>query len=760
MIRQAFMSADYRSDELEEFYQPRPTVLDCRMNRIAALIASLPIACVAFGQVNPSFGHSHLGSAFDTGLRSKPWKFEGIGNSPFPISTKNPEVQAWYDQGNALLHNFWFEEAERTFRWCLKLEPENAMVYFGLARCGLNLFSSTPYPGPELTRSKQFLKEAVKRKGSVTERERLYIETWDAAWAKSGEETSKELVKHLEALCLKYPDDIEAKCQLAFFNMGKGSALANEYMIQQVLKVNPLHPGAHHARIHNWDGENGSQALVSCEQYGRIAPTSGHANHMPGHIYSGIGMWHEAAIAMDSATRVELRHMTERMAFPSESWNYPHNRDYLSYIQEQLGKADASLAGSRDILNAPKDPTVPTSQYPAIFPFTRALLKFGMWERILDEKTWPAGLEEQWMVFKLAAQAIAHAELGNKEAARETFEQIGAGLKAMIAAEVAKLPDQADKIRKDIEDNMPILFRIAEAKVLTAEGKRLDGQRILLELAEKERVVREKGSFANDPPVDPWPALRLVGDMLLSNGDLKGAADAYEQTLKNVPNDAWSLAGLAKAHHRLGNQEQASRYAARFLSVWSGADPDLQLKKEILALNLNVEPKSETPKPERAYSPASLDALGPSNWQPFTAPDLDCLDVNGKRVRLADFKGKNVLMVFYLSDQCVHCVDQLTAINKRITEFSDLNTVVLGVSSAKPATNKQSLKLAPFSIKLLSDTNHSNARRFASYDDFEEMELHSTILIDGSGRVRWKKTGGDPFTDIDYLIKEINRWQK
>ena len=30
---------------------------------------------------------------------------------------------------------------------------------------------------------------------------------------------------------------------------------------------------------------------------------SGHLQHMPGHILSGVGLWHEAAIAMDAATR-------------------------------------------------------------------------------------------------------------------------------------------------------------------------------------------------------------------------------------------------------------------------------------------------------------------------------------------------------------------------------------------------------------------------------------------------------------------------
>lgn len=60
-------------------------------------------------------------------------------------------------------------------------------------------------------------------------------------------------------------------------------------------------------------------------------------------------------------------------------------------------------------------------------------------------------------------------------------------------------------------------------------------------------------------------------------------------------------------------------------------------------------------------------------------------------------------------------------------------------------------------MTLLSDTDHVNARRFTSYDDFEDMELHSTILIDTRGRVHWKRTGGDPFTDMDFILKEVKR---
>lgn len=727
--------------------------------RASLILVALIAATAGFCQDRSEFGHSHLGSAFDTGLRTKPWKFKGLGKAPFPISAKSAELQSWYDQGNELLHSFWFEEAERSFRWCLKLERENAMVYFGLARCGLNWFSIASGKAPELNRFRDFLKEAVKRKETVTERERLYIEAWDAAWAKDGEEARKEIIVRLQKLCLLYPKDIEAKCQLAFYNIGQGSALTNHLLIQEVLSANPMHPGAHHACIHNWDDVDGGQAIASCELYGKAAPGVGHALHMPGHIYAGIGMWHEAAIAMDSATRVELRHMNERLALPFENWNYPHNRDYLCYIQEQLGRAEESIRGIKDIINSPRDPVVLASQYPAVLPLLRALLKFEMWDRILEDKDLAAvGPDFEPMVE--AARVIAYLGLGRTAEAKSAFEANRSGLQRMIQELTAKNPEQADEIRKDMEQNQPFVFRVAEAKMLLAEGKGKEALAILSDLEAKEDAARAARSYSNDPPFEAWPAARLVGDAHFASGDFEKAAASYEKALAHVKNDAWSLAGLAKSHAALGNSSQASNYASRLLAVWSGADSNLKLVNEVHALNLKAKPKPVTFKPEREYRPESLNHFGPSNWEPFAAPELDCRDSNGRRVRLSDLKGKNVLLVFYLSDQCVHCMDQLAEINKRIKEFSDLNTKAFAVSSATPSANRESTKLAPFSIGLLSDVNHTNARRFASYDDMEDMELHSTILIDAQGRVRWKRTGGDPFADVEFLLREIKRWAR
>src|SRR6266508_2299352 len=141
-----------------------------RILAFAVIVAPLGAFESGAPSVLSRLGHSQHGDAFDTGPREKPWPMTGIGEAHFPITTRNPEVQRWFDQGNALLHSFWDYEAERAFRWCLKLEADNAMAYWGLARA-----STLRGLGGE-GRAAEMIREAVKRKDRASPREQLYID--------------------------------------------------------------------------------------------------------------------------------------------------------------------------------------------------------------------------------------------------------------------------------------------------------------------------------------------------------------------------------------------------------------------------------------------------------------------------------------------------------------------------------------------------------------------------------------------------------
>lgn len=707
------------------------------MNKVVCLFGVL-LSCVAFADDEP--GHSSHGSAFDSGMRLKPWPMPGIGDTPFPITTTNPEVQKWFNQGEALLHSFWFEEAERTFRWCLKLEPGSAMAYWGLARCGFTWFNldNGSFNDKEFGRYKTFLKEAVKRKDKVTERERMYIEALDSAVAKGGSETYNAKLRDIIA---KFPDDIEAKSLLALFSIGRIKQDEDENIVQEVLKVNPLHPGALHASIHNWDEGSPTKAIKSSQLYGTAAPKVGHALHMPGHIFSKVGLWHEAAIAMDSATRTELKYMNERLALPFETWNFSHNRNYLCYIQEELGMANASIKGGRDLLTAPREPEKVGRRGDEVSQGMRALfrslVKFQRAKEILTPgfAEWDEG--DQGKKNQLFAETMAYLWSKNLSKAAASFDK----LKSAYG-----------------KDGHSIYLSLAEGYLRLAQGRTDEGEKALLAADEEEK--KHHGSWANDPPNQPWTVARLMGDYYREKGFPSTAISYYERALEYEPNAGFSLGGMALALKAKGDQTKANEFAGKFFYEWSNADSDLPLVQQMKAAFPDVKPKGDTQAPEREYRPNDLKSFGPSNWEPYQAPKLEVKNVDGKGVRLSDYRGKNVLLVFFLNDACVHCVGQLKSINDRIKEFQDQNAVVLGVCSQSPKAIKESSTLNPVKLTYLSDTNHENARRYASYDDFEEMELHSTILIDAKGNIRWKRTGGDPFTNIDFLLKELKRINK
>jgi len=693
-------------------------------------------------------GHSAHGESFDEGPRQKPWKMEDIGSSHFPITTSVPEVQEWFDQGNTLLHSFWYWEAERNFRWCLKLDPDCAMAYWGLARStgrGMN------------ERALDFLAEAVKRKDTVSERERMYIEAWETAFAPqlSGaielmdEERggSEKLAQELELICLAYPDDVEAKALHMLYSLYDSSRLGNEMIAQAIFRKEPFHPGAHHYRIHNWDGPEGAEALSSCEVYGQLASYIGHANHMPGHIYSGIGMWHEGAIWMDRATRVEKRYMQEQLVFPFNHWNYAHNRNYLSYIQEQLGMLAMAQDGARQLIAAPLDPKYNPGDNgyvhgQGITALRRGLVKFERWDEILEEGSIPWREIKEDEVWRAYMESLANLYLGNERAAVDS----------MIALK---------ELEKSLPDDEWAAKRFLERMLLEVRGVRAlqQGDMIagasLLETGAAEQLA----SFddENDPPGYPRILSNVLGEAYLDCGAPELAAACFERTLETVINDGFALSGLVEAYAELGEQERAAEAWGRLSFVWADADPGLRWMERAAARGLVSEPIDLSPKEQRNYASQVLTAMGPQTWTPYAAPELEALDPDQNEVTLDDYFGQNVVLVFYIGEACVHCVEQLDAIDERIGDFEKRNVKVLAVSGDSPEKNKASLKMGELGFRLLSDPGFENARRWRSFDDFEEIELHSTNFIDPEGNVRWARTGGDPFLDLDFLLAEIDR---
>ncbi|MCA8942821.1 MAG: redoxin domain-containing protein [Planctomycetes bacterium] len=746
-------------------------MLSTRTSVLTCVLATAAVAQQS-PEPPPSFGHSAHGAAYDEGPRQRPWPIDGIGRAPFPITTKVPEVQRWFDQANALLHSFWYHEAERALRWCIQLDPDCAMAYWALSR-------AVPY---DRDRSKAFLDQAIERKHLVSERERRYIQAWEEAFVPSLERvelgrpgwnaTSPKLAEELEKIVLDYPDDIEAKALYALNTMFHSGKYAVEAVLKEILAVAPEHPGAIHYRIHNWDSlDLGHVALDSCAAYGRVAWRVGHANHMPGHIYTKLGMWHEGAISLDAATRVEKDYMRERLVLPHQAWNYAHNRNFLAYAQSMLGMPSAALQGAHDMLNAPLDPDRNRAETGySVFregmdALRRTLVRFERWNEILEEGRIPWRDTDGDRLWRTYCEALANLGLGNLDVAEErALELRKLDDEAAAAAKGAPPPpafedldaEERDKLFEAMRlaDVRPIMRREVEGRLWLRRGDSVRGLRSLVEAAELEFAHREKDS---DPPVYPRCLYNVLGEAYLELGSYRPAIAAFEKALEVIPNNGFSWSGIARARHALGEVDAARTALGRMRHTWSGVEPGVWQAERAEALGLDAAPEDVSPGPQRDYARTTLAELGPNTWQPYHAPMLEARDAQGRSVTLEDYRGRNVLLVFYLSDECVHCVEQLHAIEEKIGEFEKRDTVVLAISSDSPERNAANdVGRLPFTV--LSDSaDHANAIRFKSYDEFEGIELHSTQLIDSKGRLRWIRSGGDPFMDVPFLLAELDR---
>ena len=110
--------------------------------------------------------------------------------------------------------------------------------------------------------------------------------------------------------------------------------------------------------------------------------------------------------------------------------------------------------------------------------------------------------------------------------------------------------------------------------------------------------------------------------------------------------------------------------------------------------------RDSSPAPQRKYQETRLDNLGPALWEPYEAPRLEALDPAGKQVTLEEYRGKNVLLIFFLGSECPHCMEQLSEVSKRQKDFKAEDVEVLAISWNPPTQNASTIKAKdlPFSI--------------------------------------------------------------
>lgn len=719
-------------------------------------------------------GHSMLGESFDEGPRRAASLLGTTGRVTFPISTRLPLVQQFFNQGIGQLHGFWYFEAERSFRQAAKLDSDCAMAYFGMALANVN----------NDARAKGFIAEAVKRKDKASERERKYIDALDA-WYKAGTANEKEkatraknFVEAIEQMLYQFPDDLEAKAWLCLViwqnrsDLGMSGNLAIDALMNDVLAVNPYHP-VHHYRVHLWDNDKARNAVNSAERCGVSAPGIAHMWHMSGHTYSELHQYFDAAWHQEASTRTDHAYLMRDGIFPDRIHNFAHNNEWLVKNLQFLGRVNDAIALAKNTIDLPRHPKLNSFPGGKSAHFGRLRLfqiysQFEMWDQLIaDAQTSRLGPTTD------DAEQVKYFRHLGRACFRQNDVENGRRQLAILERRHSRLKQESDRAVDEA---------VAKARFEGVDAKEIETRKnqALRPTADKiktlERAVDELQGYillSESKPGEAFVRLEKAGDVdeafLADVEVLAGKPDAAIKRLRDwvgrSPNQTRPLAVLVEMLHRQQKKDEARQVFETLREISGAVDLDVPAfaRLRTVADEFGFAGDWRKPKPV-ARNAAELpdpSTLGPFLWQPGSASDWSLPDANAAPHALADYRGRPVILIFYLGHGCLHCVEQLKAFIPRNKDFGEAGVSLVAISSESVLNLKQSQEKysdsGEFPFLLVSDESLETFKRYQAYDDFESSPLHGTILIDGAGKIRWHDTGAEPFMNVDFLLAESQR---
>jgi peroxiredoxin Q/BCP len=123
------------------------------------------------------------------------------------------------------------------------------------------------------------------------------------------------------------------------------------------------------------------------------------------------------------------------------------------------------------------------------------------------------------------------------------------------------------------------------------------------------------------------------------------------------------------------------------------------------------------------------------------APDFALPSDAGEIVRLADLRGRRVVLYFYPKDDTSGCTKEACAFRDTRPAFEDRDVVVLGVSPDDVASHEKFRDKYDLNFPLLADTDHAVAEAYGAwgkkkmYGREYEGVLRSTFVIGPEGRL-------------------------
>jgi hypothetical protein len=520
----------------------------------------------------------------------------------FEVTGGTPEAREHFARGLRALHSFWYDEATREFQAAIDADRSFAMAYWGLAMSMSKLLWGEDQPGKA-----RAILARLPRPDLLTPREQAWIAAARALFSSDSAQASRRaFADAMEKVHARFPDDESATflaaALLATLYPGnpKEAAIRERagQLAAEVFARSPDHPGAAHYLIHAYDTPAlAARALPAARRYAAIAPEAFHAQHMPAHIFSRLGMWKEALAscqgAWDASVAAARRHQLD-----ADHHDF-HSLTWLVEINFELGKRSQADAAFQLFAQSVKQGLGRRNRITYLTEVGSYLGRTGEWKRV-DELLAPLAApatddpDSAGPVSRPAAEGAPGAESCTAHPAQasgspmQLFEKRAVlSVRARAAAAQRDLAATRARVKEigevdaALHDFMaatqpPALVAMQEqinaatAQALVARA-RGDQKALLAALRAIDAVDR------TPPPgeglADAFLRQEAIADALLASGDGEGALTAYEEVVRDHPGRAHSMLGAARAARKVGKAEVARDWYQKLLAQWAEAEP-------------------------------------------------------------------------------------------------------------------------------------------------------------------------------------------
>ncbi len=502
----------------------------------------------------------------------------GLGSVRFPVSC-TPAAGELFSRGVALLHSFWYDEAEKTFRAVVTTDPACAMGYWGIAMSRYHPLWAPPADA-DLQEGRAAIEQGVSA-GARTRRERDYIAALELFYRnpETLNHRSRALAwqRAMQRLSARYPTDNEAATFYALALLATASATDKAYVNQKraaailnrVLNEQPDHPGVAHYLIHSYDSPQlAGLALPAARAYARIAPEAPHALHMPSHIFTRLGMWQDS-IASNLASAAAARKHAAATSPGATAQDELHAMDYLVYAYIQRGQdEEARKIVEQAAAVSRVDQEVIQAGYALAAIPARFALERRRWSDAAALQVQPSSFP--WARFRYAeaitafARAVGFARSGNASRARQEAQT--------LAAIRAGLPSAEGMY--DWGGQVEIQRQAAMGWLAHAEGNDEKALALMRSAAELEDA-------SDKHPVTPGPVLparELLGELLMEMNRPVLALREFNSVLSSSPGRFNATYGAARAAELSGDRRTARRRYSQLLQLCA---PDSMTRVEL-----------------------------------------------------------------------------------------------------------------------------------------------------------------------------------